>query len=141
MSEILEHVKIIPAEENHISFVFSSWLKSYKESDFAKIVSNHIFYKEHHALIDSLLKKGQCFVAVNKTDEDQIYGWICANIVNKPHLLHYVYVKHPYRGLGLSKIMLAILEKPYVYTHQGKIKHRAENTYSPYEFFREALNK
>jgi GNAT superfamily N-acetyltransferase len=136
MSEAIETVTIRPAKQDDIPFIFSSWLKSYRESEFAKLIRNDVFYTEHHALIDNCIKKGMVFCAVNKTDDQQIFGWISVDLATQPASLDYIYIKHPYRGLGIATMLMQIVPVPYIYTHQGKMFHDKGNTYNPYDFFR-----
>lgn len=139
MSEAIETVTIRPAKEADIPFIFSSWLKSYRESEFSRPMRNDTYYQEYHALIDSVIKKGMIFCAVNKTDDEQIFGWICANLASSPATCHYIYTKMPYRGLGIADLMMKIIPTPYIFTHLGRMKHDQGNTYNPIQFFREAL--
>ncbi len=87
-----------------ISFVFSSWLKSYRTSYFAMKVANEIYFREHQKIIEMAIACGEVTVAVNQEDDDQILGFICyePHRFNSLLTVHYIYVKSPYRKLGVG---------------------------------------
>lgn len=99
-------IRIRPATEGDVSLLFSSWLKSYRSSLFAKQISNTVYYAEQHKVIEGLLKTSTVLIICEDTDPTNIYGWICAELIDGIFVLHYVYVKHPYRKLGLAKFLL-----------------------------------
>lgn len=100
-------VKIRPALEGDASFIFNSWLKSFRENGLARPVSNEVYYTEQHKLIERLLKTCTTVVACDPKDPASIFGWACYERVDGVFVLHYVYVKHPFRLLGLAKELLA----------------------------------
>ena len=136
---MIEQVTIRPATPKDIPFIFSSWLKSYQDSSFAQSVRKDIYYSEHHALIDTHIKKGSVFCAVNKTDDEQIFGWISCCLTTPVPSINYIYVKHPFRSLGIAKALMAIVPFPYIYTHAPKKQPPTECTFNPYVFYREGI--
>jgi GNAT superfamily N-acetyltransferase len=98
--------KIRPAMEGDVPFIFSSWLKSYRASIGTKQVNNTVFFSEHHKIIENLLRTSSTFVICPAEDEAQICGYICAEQVDSIFVLHYVYVKQTFRGLGIAKLLL-----------------------------------
>ena len=42
-------------------------------------------------------------------DEDLIFGYI----VFEPHIMHYVYVKEPFRNYGIGKRLIQEIEQPF----------------------------
>lgn len=98
-------VRLRVANEEDIPFIFSSWLKSYKNSLFACRLPNTIYYTEHHKLIERILKVSDVIVACNNDDPSQVYGWACASKVDGIFCLHYLYVKHSFRNLGIGSIL------------------------------------
>ena len=90
-------------------FIFSSWLKSYKKnSDFAKHIPDGPYYKNHHALIEHLLKKPSCIVLVAHAgdDLDRILGYLVFEDTDSGHLIHYVFVKEAFQGSGIAKALI-----------------------------------
>lgn len=100
-------IRIRPAAESDVAFIFSSWLKSYRSSRFAQGITNTVFFGEHHKVIEELLKTSTVLIACNKNDSTDIYGYICAEIISNVFVVHYMYIKHTYRLFGLAKVMMA----------------------------------
>ena len=140
MEKKIGAVRIRPATEGDISFIFSSWLKSYRESHFGSIIPTTIFYTEHHKVVERLLKGCQTFVACNDNDLNELYGFICAEQVDGIFVLHFVYVKHTFRMLGIGRQLLNAFEhdpsKASMYTHHTKAAPTLSKKYrmihSPY---------
>lgn len=100
-------VKVRPALEADAAFIFNSWLKSFRDKGLAKPVCNEVYFSEQHKLVEKLLKRCTTVIACNPTDPASIYGWACFERVEGTFVLHYAYVKQPFRGLGLAKEILA----------------------------------
>lgn len=128
------------AQEKDISFIFNSWLKSYRNSLFAKSISNTIYFSEHHKIIEKLAKTSEIIIACNPDDPDQIYGYICAEKIDDIFTIHYIYVKQPFRKLGLANFMLSAFDvdmgEPSIHTHQTKtaelLAAKYNTVYHPY---------
>jgi GNAT superfamily N-acetyltransferase len=123
-----------------IDFVFDSWLRSYfhylkTKTHFQNreldpnwkdpLLDIQVFFPEHRRIIENL--DATVLLAVNPEDTEQIYGWMCASHPNEEAvILHYCFVKQPFRHLGISKELLkaSLKEKSRVFythfTHSGK---------------------
>jgi GNAT superfamily N-acetyltransferase len=140
-----ELVLIRPSTEGDLHFVLNSWLMSYRRSPFARDMTKNIYFKRHHDFVVEALKRSAVYCAVNKDDQDQIYGWICIEPpvgMEETRALHYVYVKHPYRGFGIAKSLTNHAlenEEKFVYSHvPSGMLYRFLNLkgfYDPYRFF------
>ena len=117
-------ITIRQATEADIPFVFNSWLKSYRTSQFASPIDNTIFFSEHHKVIERILRYYDVRIACSPEDPDQIHGFICAGYTDGIFTLHYIYVKHPFRRLGVAKELYDNFPKPEnaasLYTHQTR---------------------
>lgn len=127
--------KLRLADKEDVGFIFNSWLKSYRNSLFAKPISNTVFFAEHHKVIEKLAKTSQILVACNKEDPAQIYGYACAERVDGVFVLHYIYVKQHFRRFGIGKLLLNSFdhnfeEEAAVYTHHTKIAEKLAAKYS-----------
>lgn len=122
------------ADEKDISFIFNSWLKSYRSSYFAKSISNTIYFEGHHKIIEKLAKTSEIIVACNPQDPEQIFGYICAEKIDGIFCLHYIYVKQSFRRLGIGKLLLNSFERDKeqasVFTHHTKIAERLAAKYN-----------
>ena len=135
-------IRLRSANEEDIPFIFSSWLKSYRNSYFAKSITNTVFFTEHHKVIERLIENNQVVIACKSDEPDQIYGYACAGKTDGIFTLHYIYVKHPFRGFGVGKTLLNVFEHDSsfagVYTHHTKAADRLAAKYNmiyhPYIF-------
>jgi len=114
-------VKIRPALEGDVAFVFNSWLKSFRNTGLSRSVQNEVYFSEQHKLIERLLKESTTVVACNPTKPEDIFGWACFQWVDGIFVLHYVYVKHLYRNLGLANELLA--ESAHDFSTAGLYTH------------------
>ena len=99
-------IRVRPMLEGDIGFVFNTWLKSFRYSSFAKPITNTVYFNEQHKIIERLIKKNDIFIACDNTDPNQIYGYICAGKVDGIFAIHYIYVKHTFRKMGIGKLLL-----------------------------------
>ena len=99
-------IRIRPATEEDIPFIFNSWLKSYRNSFFARDVPPPVYFTEHHKVLEDIVKTNTVLVACNPDESNQIYGYMVAGTVDNVFVLQYAYVKHPYRSLGVGKLLL-----------------------------------
>lgn len=114
-------VQLRPANAEDISFIFNSWLKSFRNSYFSKNIVNTVYFTEQHKVIEGILKTSTVIVACNPDDISQVYGWICAERIDGIFCLHYLYVKHSFRSLGIGRILFNSFEHDQtcagIYTH------------------------
>lgn len=133
-------VRIRPVNDSDISFIFNSWLRCYRATPFGRNMANTIFYTEHHKVIERLLKTADVYVACNDLDVADIYGYICAERVQGIFVVHFVYVKHMYRSLGIGKMLLNEFNHDSnvasLYTHNTlpaqKLASKFNMVYHPY---------
>lgn len=143
MSEKTLPIRLRPANQEDVPFIFNSWLKSYRNSLFARNITNTTYFTEHHKLIQRIVKKNQVIVACNDQDPSQVYGYICAGHIDGIFVLHYIYVKHSFRNLGVGKALLNSfnhdINTAAIYTHHTRIAEKLAAKYSflyhPYVLF------
>lgn len=113
-----------PAVEEDTRFILSSWLRSHRDARLARAWTNTVYYRVWHTVARRLLDRtatGEVvvLVACNAEHPDQIFGWVA--VEPRRHLLHYVYVKFPFRRQGIARELLKILritpEAPASWTH------------------------
>lgn len=128
-----------PYEPEDIPFIQSSWGYSY----YGGVNGNHLlspqdFHKRHRPIRDKILSnpKTAIIVCVAKESPGLIIGYM---ILEKPEnsqgiILHYIYVKHAFKGENIGQDLIAqIKDRPVLYTHStiqaGKIinKFKANN--------------
>lgn len=111
------------ANRGDAKLVYSSWIKSYRHSEAAHKLPNGVYEPFQRDVIHRLLAApGTCVYVARPTDwPDGVLGWVCA----EPGVMHYAYVKSPYRRLGLGRTLLAYAAEQLgeaftAYTHKRK---------------------
>jgi len=94
--------------EADLPLIFNSWLKAYKHSSrFAQRITNEVYYKYHHAVIERILARGASVLVATPSDDSQtILGYLVAEQLDVP-TLHFTYVKAPFRRFGIARQLLA----------------------------------
>lgn len=117
-------IRFRKAEQSDVSFIFNSWLKSFRSSRFASTLTSTIYFQEHHKVLERILSLSDIDIAYVEGDPNTIIGYICHAVSCNIFILHYAYVKHTFRGLGIFKALLeeAQHDPQYagVYTHHTK---------------------
>lgn len=136
-------ISVRPALPGDFNFVISTWLKSYKSSSyFAKRIRNSIFFFYHHEVVSRLLSREdtKVFIACDLVDPNVIYGYLVQGSHEGVDLVHYVYVKSAFRGLGIARSLTAAaplnLDR-FVFSHwtfstDGLVDKLPGGTYIPY---------
>lgn len=122
------------AIESDVAFIFNSWLKSFRQSNLCKGITDTIYYNEHHKVIENLLLTCDTFILCPESNPDDIYGYICAEKIDGVFVVHFIYIKHIYRGLGLAKKLVEVFEHDYnsagMYTHDTRIGETLAKKYN-----------
>lgn len=106
MSQRKTPVRLRDANSEDVGFVFNSWLRSYRNAQMVRGVSNTIYYNEHHKILERIVKTARVIIACDPEDSTKIYGYACAEFIDSIFVIHYVYVKELYRKLGIARLML-----------------------------------
>lgn len=124
-------IKIRPLTQLDVSFVFSSWLKSFKGAFFAKDIHPKTYFSEQHRVVASLLSTCQTYVACAESDPTEIFGFICGEYMSGAFVLHYIYVKHTFRNLGIARQLLGQFKVGDVsfYSHHNAVAHKQAAAY------------
>lgn len=118
----MQVIKIRKAKKEDINFVYSAWLRCYsnnspitqryvrkesqKKEDFEQARAN--FFDTHQKILDTLLSKDnmEVLIACDDQDEDLIYGFSAL----EPGIIHFVYVKQPFRKMGIGTKLLSTID-------------------------------
>jgi predicted GNAT family acetyltransferase len=130
------------AGEADIAFIFSSWLRSYRETRAVKILDNATYYEGQHATIEGIMARPDIIVEVACDIEDpsQIFGYVVYQPGVDGVVIHWTYVKLPFRGFGIGSDLVknACKESPgkLIATHLPKLEKKLFEhnhvTYNPY---------
>jgi hypothetical protein len=131
-----------------LNFVFNSWLISFKQSKTLQNVEGAFYYQGQHNIIERCLRQSETLMLVDANKTEDIYGYIVYQQIDGIFTLHFAYIKHIYRGLGLFRHMLSLVRSDNsvlgLYTHDTKaarhVGDRFNLYYNPYVLF-ERLEK
>src|SRR4051812_3597276 len=91
-------LKIRYATNEDIPFIFSSWLKCFRDTGLMnRGVPNTIYFQNHHKILQKIAQRAKIYVACNASDVSQIYGWIAGEYIEGTFVLHFIYIKHAFR--------------------------------------------
>jgi hypothetical protein len=123
------------AEHTDVSFIFSSWLKSNRNSTQYRELQNPVYYAQHHVMVEGLMQSSAIIVAANPEDHTQIYGYLCFERIEGYPVVHFAYVKDSFRNLGMLRLLLDEAKidhtKPFFITHRTKMCKMLERSMTP----------
>ena len=93
---------MVPSDKN---FIYRSWLQSYKhDSPMTVFIGRDFFFKIQQKIVDTIFSRDdtKTIIACDENDEEIIFGFL----VYQPKIIHYVYVKEPFRKLGIATTLL-----------------------------------
>lgn len=93
--------KLREFQEGDRNFILNSWLLSNRSCQ--KDMENCDYFPSVQRYITILLERANTLMFVSPEDENHIYGFVCFETFTAGHIIHYVYLKHPYRGFGLFR--------------------------------------
>lgn len=98
-------LSIEPAELGDMPYVFSTWLRSYAESQYGRSLPAHAYYAAQHRTIERLLERGARVYVARGTEPGWLAGWVCCERGPAGHyVLHYAYVRGgAWRHNGIAK--------------------------------------
>lgn len=97
--------------------VFGNFLHSYRDS--VRDVSSVIYWRGQHEVVSRLLRTASLTVAYCPEVPTEVLGWVLHEKRGPVTVLHYVYVKHAVRRMGIATRLLASIgtERCH-YTHR-----------------------
>lgn len=122
------------ATEDDQNFIYSSWLKSYRNTEGPNRMSNETYYNNYKKLVKDLINKHSVLLVVNPEDTTQVYGYICYSMYQNIPVVHYIYVKYTYRKLELAKYLVSsiipkIKQKPILVTFANRVFDKLKDSY------------
>ena len=101
--------RIRPIVPEDVAFVINGWLEGYwSDCPCSLVMPKTEWWRRWHVVIENILadERTKTLVACNPEKEEQLYGFVCAQ---PPDVLHWVYVKQPYRGTRVAaELMRAV---------------------------------
>lgn len=112
------------AKTEDYPFIARSYLRSNHGSPQTRAMIPAIYYPEYKSRLEYMVSSGFVLVACSVDDPDQILGFCIAGAI--PAAIHYIYVKLPFRQLGIAKA-LAFEAKPDLGTVYTVVTHQCRN--------------
>lgn len=106
-----------------LSFVYATWLRSYKHSSYyAKRIRDKVYFHFHHKILESLMRRpGIVFlVASLKGEANVIFGYLVAEERNAAVIVHFSYVKPTWRRLG---VFTTLIEEANIHLDESFFTH------------------
>jgi GNAT superfamily N-acetyltransferase len=89
--------------EHDQSYILNTWLMNFRCSNhLERMIRHNVYFEEQTHLIQKILTKSKVIVAVDLEHDSQIFGYLVYNEVAHTKIIHYVYVKSPFRRLGIA---------------------------------------
>jgi hypothetical protein len=102
------------------AFVISTWASSYKHSHFAGLIRSEDWAAVMHDQLGKLIDRSTVRTLVAWDPPAFLYGHIVGDTAGATPIVHYVYVKDPFREAGIARGLFAAMgvdpAKPFVYT-------------------------
>lgn len=128
-------VDIRTANAADVPWIYSSWLKSFREhgSGIGRI-NKESFFQHHRALMLQVTSRSGVvtLVACPSENTEQILGWLCGEkMPNGRVVLHYGHVKSERRRQGVMRALVEAFDvtrtTPVFYTHHTKVWWRDQH--------------
>lgn len=129
------------ATPDDMGLIHSSWYKAVRETEPNNLIPVERFKPHMNRTIQSALKTGSVLVMCHPDEPSEILGWVAYEWVAGVLLVHWIYVRRIWRGIGLAGWMMNQIDEqwrsvPIIATQPGPIAslHKAFNkiVYDPY---------
>ena len=137
---------LVPGNKLAVGFVMNSWLESFRNSFHVAGVPNDVYYANWHDILELIIPRSVVLILVNANDPDQFLGYIVYEKGAAAIILHYVYVKKPFRNMGFARAMVETMieheadphnkdnwNQPIIQTHRTKASADMFKTKRDYE--------
>ncbi len=147
-------IKIRPLQTSDVNFVCNSWVKSYRHhvetsktlNPANAYIPKEVYFKGQQRLAEKLINadSSAVLVACMENDPEQIVGWICATVKPSVSIVHYCYVKAPFRLFGVATELIGrvtpVSADEKYHTHLTKLGEKVGAkfgfSYDPYKLIR-----
>jgi hypothetical protein len=86
--------------------IYSSWLKSYKQSPVNKRIRSQQYFDHQKKVITRLLERSHVVVVCNPDDPDQVYSFAVVEIEPDRMVIHWLSTKYTFRHLGFARSLI-----------------------------------
>lgn len=94
-------------KRDDLAFVISSWAESSHNGPVGRLHRRGLWCEQQSEVARHIIGRSHLLVAHHENDREQLYGWICfAHLKPETWAIHYIYVKQPFRKLGIARALL-----------------------------------
>ena len=98
--EGLDNVMIRPGYHKDIPLITKSWYKGFRRTEPRLSIKAYDAY--HHKVMEELLPRCDVRVLCNAESPDDVLGYLVGEFLTDTAVIHWVYVKLPFRRLGMA---------------------------------------
>lgn len=132
LQNLKSQVQVRTATEADVPFIFNSWLRSFKAAA-PRSLTPVVYFDFQHKLIQSILRRSSVSMLCSPDDSQQLFGYLVHETIDNVPVLHYAYIKHDFRQLGLLNSLLAHAgvskDSGAYYTHETNSTFKVRNSY------------
>ena len=129
-------VRAVDVDADYV-FIVDSWCKSYREYE---SVPDPVYDDGQRGVIQSLLSHSKVLVVCDANSPTFILGYVVFEWFGRSEVIHFLYVKHSHRRMGLGTTLLRATGwkygQPVYATHRTRIMKAVgedyDVTYNPY---------
>lgn len=125
------------------SFIYNSFLISYKAHSMSKYISNFIYFEQQAKIITELFKISTTLIACFPEAPDEIMGYIIYEYLKSTPIVHWCYIKKNFRHNGMFRTFLETITNPdhtaiictHIPDYFGNLQYKIQDkrlTYDPY---------
>jgi GNAT superfamily N-acetyltransferase len=92
-------------------FIIDAWIKGLRGNTTLGAMPPQIYFKKASKLIQFIYSRSYGVVAADKTDDSVIFGFCVFRFVGNIPVIPYIYVKSPFRKLGIGTLLLNEVSK------------------------------
>lgn len=108
--------------DDDLNYVKSSYLLHFRDSFPTKYIPKRLYMSEQSRILNAILERSNVLIACFPESPDEIAGWVISENRDGSFVLHYLYVRVAYRGMGVERQLLnaaAADAKMIVYSHMN----------------------
>ena len=95
-----------------VPLICSSWLKSYRKAPAVAKLRGPVYFDSQRSVVERILGRASVAVACSQSDFADVYGYVVYESLAAGTVLHWLYVKQPFRGLGIARVLLSASGAP-----------------------------
>ncbi len=106
---LVTYRRYLPSDED---FVIGSWRRQLAAHGVGASSRGRIGQSVADLVRDEIVERvgeSNTIVACGNDDADQIHGWMCSGLIGDIQIVHGIYVKHVYRGLGIATGLMRLV--------------------------------